>query len=111
MLIKPAALSKVQEWHVVLERPGKRVLSRYDAATDEVVFLEEFLDQTSLDEAAQQRELVDASMCKNMKPLAVIPQSVMAEAMRDGWANDDKKWKKWMNDIDNNKLRITTGRA
>lgn len=96
---------------MIAERPGKRVLARYDAGTDEVVFLEEFLDETSLQEAAQQRELVDASKCKNMKPLAIIPQSVMAEAMRDGWSNDDKKWKKWMNDIDNNKLRITTGRA
>ena len=111
MLIKPAAMTKVQEWRVMVERPGFRVLARYDAGTDEVVFLEEFLDETSLQEAAQQRELVDVSKCKTMKPLAIIPQSVMAEAMRDGWSNDTKKWKKWMNDIDNNKLRITTGRA
>jgi hypothetical protein len=31
--------------------------------------------------------------------------------LREGWYWDDKAWTRWMNDIDNRKLRVCEGRA
>ncbi len=33
--------------------------------------------------------------------LCVIPDTVMEEAMRDGWLHDKARWRQWMNNSDN----------
>jgi hypothetical protein len=97
------------EWTLVIDRPGKRVWRRYDLGTDSVEFMEEWLEDVPLAQAAQEREL--AVTTKNLKPLAVIPPSVISRAIREGWVNDDKAWTRWMNDRENCNLRVTDGVA
>lgn len=100
-----------EDWtlHPSLCRPGKRVYSRFEANGD-LVFMEEWDDELALTQAAEQRELGEGKG-KDMRNLAVIPDSVKARALREGWYFDDKAWKRWMNDSDNRKLRVAEGRA
>jgi hypothetical protein len=102
-------LQTFEDWvlHPSLCRPGKRVYSRFEANGD-LVFMEEWDDEIALEQAAEQREMDQG---KNVRNLAVIPDSVKARALREGWYWDPKAWKRWMNDIDNRKLRVTEGRA
>jgi hypothetical protein len=98
-----------EDWtlHPSLCRPGKRVYSRFEPNGD-LVFMEEWDDDLALEQAAQQREIGQG---KDMRNLAVIPDSVKARALREGWYFDERAWKRWMNDIDNRKLRVAEGRA
>jgi hypothetical protein len=48
---------------------------------------------------------------KNFKPVAVIPQEVLNQAMLEGWFHDKARWKRWANDPDNRAFRITEGRV
>lgn len=101
----------VDQWVLVDARPGKKIFTGFDRITGDLVFMEEFDDQGALDQAAYQREVADTATGKDVKNMAVIPESVRARALREGWYFDDKAWKRWMNDPDNNKLRVTGGRA
>lgn len=47
---------------------------------------------------------------KNFKPVALIPEEVLNQAMLEGWYHDKAKWRAWVNDPDNARFRITTGR-
>ena len=98
-----------EDWqiHPTLCRSGKRVYSRFEPNGD-LVFMEEWDDEIAIEQAAQQRQLGQAKDVRNM---AVIPDSVKARALREGWYWDDAAWKRWMNDIDNRKLRVCEGRA
>jgi hypothetical protein len=102
-------LQSFEDWTIcpTLCRPGKRVYSRFEANGD-LVFMEEWDDELALEQAARQRELGQGKDVRNM---AVIPDSVKARALREGWYWDDKAWTRWMNDIDNRKLRVCEGRA
>ncbi len=93
-----------RDWRVVKETPTKRILMRYCAMTDEVEICEEWLEDAPLRQAEAEREaptLKDA----NLKPLAVIPDSVMSRAINEGWVNDQDQWAKWARDVDNRKLQ------
>jgi hypothetical protein len=103
-------LTNPYEWRVVSERPGKRILMKVDPVTDEVVVCEEWLEDVVLEEAREQRER-PMLVSPDLKPLAVVPPSVMNKSIREGWVHDDKAWKSWINDIDNNKLKLTDGKA
>lgn len=70
--------------------------------------MEEWDDELALEQAAEQRQLAQG---KDVRNLAVIPDSVKSRALREGWYFDEKAWKRWMNDIDNRKLRVSEGRA
>lgn len=98
------------EWRVISERPGKRVLAKVDPATDELVICEEWLEDAVIAEARRQREK-PTLVGPDLKPLAVIPPSVEAKALKEGWYQDDKAWRTWANDIDNKSLRTTDGTA
>jgi hypothetical protein len=104
------ALVSPYEWRVTSERPGKRILMRVDPSTDEVVICEEWTEDGSLLEAQMERER-PTLVGPDMKPLAVIPPSVQAKALNEGWYNDQDQWRKWANDSDNSKLRTTDGTA
>jgi len=93
------------DWRVVKETPTKRILMRYDPVTDSVEVCEEWLEDVPLEQARQQREK-PAIEGKNTKPLAIIPDSVMSRAIREGWANDQDQWAKWAKDVDNRKLQL-----
>jgi hypothetical protein len=98
-----------EDWtlHPSLSRPGKRVYSRFEPNGD-LVFMEEFDDELAIEQAAAQREQPKG---KDMRNMAVIPDSVKARAFREGWYFDETAWKRWMNDIDNRKLRVSGGRV
>lgn len=94
------------EWRMISERPGKRILAKVDPITDEVVICEEWLEGVAIEQARQQRER-PMLVSPDLKPLAVVPDSVMSKAIKDGWANDQKQWERWARDIDNRKLQLT----
>lgn len=92
-------------WRVVKDTPSKRILMRYDPVTDSVEVCEEWREDVPLAQARQQRER-PALAGKDIKPLAVIPDSVMSRAIREGWVNDQEQWARWARDIDNRKLQL-----
>jgi hypothetical protein len=106
MSLKPST-----DWTVVREDERKRVSMRYVPSSDEVEFMEEFFEDVPLTQAAQERELFTPKFAEAMRPMATIPQSVLNQSIKEGWVNDDAAWRKWMNDADNNKLRIAGGTA
>ncbi len=98
------------QWRVIKETPTKRILAKVDLATDEVVICEEWIEDAVLAEARREREC-PSLVGPDLKPLAVIPPSVEARAINEGWINDKDEWRKWANDGNNNKLRTTDGVA
>lgn len=46
-----------------------------------------------------------------LRKLAEVPMSVYLRACAEGWVDDDKAWKKWLNDPDNKAFRVHEGRA
>lgn len=51
------------------------------------------------------------SKTKELRHLAEVPMAVYLRACQEGWANDQKAWKRWMNDPDNRAFRVNEGRA
>jgi len=98
------------EWRVITERHGKRVLAKVDPTTDEVIFCEEWHEDPVLAEARRQREQ-PSLVGPDLRPLAIIPPSVEARSIKEGWYNDQNEWRKWANDSDNAQLRTTDGVA
>ena len=93
-----------RDWRVVRQTPYKRVLMRYVPMTDEVEICEEFLEDAPLAQASVEREKPTFAG-KDIKPLAVIPDSVMSRAINEGWVNDQDQWAKWARDVDNRRLQ------
>lgn len=102
---KPA-VANPYEWRVTSERPGKRILMRVDPTTDEIVICEEWLDDPALLQARHERE-APSLVGPDLKPLAIIPQSVEAKALKEGWYNDQDEWRKWARDLNNRNLRTS----
>lgn len=96
------------DWRVIAERPGKRVLARVEG--DDIVFCEEWVEDGVLAEARAERDRPQL-VGPDLRPIAVIPPSEQARAMKEGWFRDDDAWRRWANDIDNRSLRTTDGRA
>lgn len=48
---------------------------------------------------------------KHMYPIAHVPIEVWERSIREGWSDDKKKWRAWLNDPDNAPLRLTEGRV
>lgn len=96
-----------RQWRVVRETPTKRILMRYSPMDDEVEICEEWLEDVPIEQARRQRDkpILDDP---NIKPLAVIPDSVMHRAINEGWVNDPDQWAKWAKDVDNRKLQLVT---
>lgn len=54
--------------------------------------------------------LSDTVPGKDFRHAACVPDFVFAQAMREGWLNDEKKWKAWANNPDNVAFRTWKGR-
>ena len=67
----------------------------------------EYNDGALVDQA---KILADQPPGKDFRHAAVIPQSVMDRAAREGWLHDKAAWKAWANDPDNKDLRTWNGR-
>lgn len=98
-------ITSTADWRVVREDATKRVLMRYDAATDEIVFCEEWLEDAVFAQAQMQRE-VPLFEDPNMRPLAVLPPSIEAQAIKEGWIRDQKKLRQFAADIDHRKVQL-----
>ena len=109
------------EWHEIARRHHpdgslakiikQRIVRGITPDQDELEICEEWYEKPLVDEAKRQADTYQRKIDEAIKPLAVIPQAVQAKAINEGWANDGKRWKKWLNDSDNSRLRITGGRA
>lgn len=47
----------------------------------------------------------------DMRHVAEVPIVVYQQAMREGWANDEKAWKRWLNNSDNKVFRTWGGKV
>ena len=47
---------------------------------------------------------------KDIRHVAEVPLVVYQKACREGWANDMKQWKKWLNHSDNKVFRTWEGK-
>lgn len=94
-----------RDWRVVKETPSKRILMRYCPLTDEVEMCEEWLEDAVFTQAQLEREM-PMFQSRDIKPLAIIPDSEWARATREGWVNDPDQWAKWSRDADNRKVQV-----
>ncbi len=56
------------------------------------------------------RALRELEPGKTFRHAAEIPKVIWNKALREGWHNDQKAWKKWLNDPDNRAFRVWQGR-
>lgn len=64
-----------------------------------------------IDFAKDKREAMDGIGLHNieMRHAAEIPLTVFEQALREGWADDPKAWKRWANDPANKAFRVWEG--
>lgn len=48
---------------------------------------------------------------KDFRHVAEIPMVIYEKALLEGWANDDDKWKQWLNNRDNECFRSWKGKV
>lgn len=92
------------DWRLISKRPGKEIWARIEG--DDIVFREDFIEDMVLEQARQERD-APTFVSPDMKPLGVIPPSVMNRAINEGWANDPKAMRRFIMDIDNRDLRTS----
>ena len=56
------------------------------------------------------RALRELEPGKTFRHAAEIPKVIWNKALREGWHNDPKAWKRWLNDPDNKAFRVWQGR-
>ncbi len=88
--------------------PGKVQYFHFDAERPDDWIIEDVYDVGS--ELKHAKALSDRPPSKEMRHAAVIPHHVLDRALREGWANDQKAWRKWANDPDNKKFRTWQGK-
>jgi len=47
----------------------------------------------------------------DLKHVARVPLTVVEQAMREGWYNDQAKWREWLNNPENRDFRVWKGRV
>lgn len=45
------------------------------------------------------------------RKVASVPVDVFEQACREGWVEDDDRWKRWLNDGENRDFRVYEGRV
>lgn len=87
---------------------GAGRLTIYHERPDGKHLIETRQDVTHIVEAA--KILSDEAPGKDFRLAAVIPQTVLDQAMLEGWFHDKKAWKAWANDPANRDFRVWKGR-
>jgi ribosomal protein S2 len=72
-------------------------------------YIETKQDCSSIIDAAKQLSELPHND-KSLKPVALIPEEVLNQAILEGWFHDKAKWRAWANNPDNKLFRITQGR-
>jgi hypothetical protein len=87
---------------------GARRLTIFHEGQNGKHLIETRQDVTHIIEAA--KILSDETPGKDFRLAAVIPQTVLTQAMNEGWFHDKTAWKRWANDPDNADFRVWKGR-
>lgn len=86
-----------KEWlHLDESQPDKIITTQEQDCSADLAFAKDMRDYATLD--------------KDFKLAARIPQFVIDQAHREGWYNDKAKWKAWANDPSNAMFRVWPGR-
>lgn len=88
---------------------GLHEVAYFDEERPNDLLIKTFQDMDPLVEKA--KVLSDQPPGKDLRHVAVIPMTVLDQAMREGWLNDKKAWKKWANDGANRGFRTWAGRV
>jgi hypothetical protein len=96
---------------------AKRALLDFDPIKRRKIVWAEEDGKTYIETKQDCQTLVDAAKAmsdlphdKDFKPVAFIPDEVLNQAMLEGWFHDQARWRRWVNDPDNQAFRITQGR-
>jgi hypothetical protein len=87
---------------------GSRRLTIFHRGDNGKHLIEHRQDVTHIVEAA--KILAEEPPGKDFRLAAVIPQTVLDQAMLEGWFHDKAKWKAWANDPANADFRVWKGR-
>ena len=79
----------------------------YHELEDGIVAVERRQDVEGLVELA--KNLKDIPPGREFRLVGFIPDSVLDEALAQGWIHDKKRLKRWLNDPDNRKFRVWEG--
>jgi len=90
-------MSKQALLSIAPERRSYTVFHEEDGKT----YVERRQDVTHLVEAAKVLAEVPPAKEDGWRFMCVIPDTVLEEAMRDGWLHDKPRWRQWMNNSDN----------
>ncbi len=96
----------------ILSRHGSMTHYVYSGRPDDI--MSDFVVETVEDVAPILRDVVRAKelpQSKDMRLAAKVPMAVVEQAMREGWFNDNARWRAWLNDPDNRKFRVAEGRV
>lgn len=86
---------------------GLHEVAYFDEERPNDLLIKTFQDcEPIMDEA---KVLADKVPGKDFRHVAKIPMTVLDQAMREGWLNDKKAWKKWANDRENYRFRTWPG--
>lgn len=81
-----------------------------DASNPSVLAWETIEDhQPTIESAKQLREHVTRQ--DTFRHVARVPLTVYEQALREGWADDEAAWKRWLNDGQNAAFRVWEGKV
>ena len=86
------------------------VASEVIVEPDEVTFAMHENIVPQLEQTKRERDAYMPRRNEVFRPIANVPETVVAMALREGWFHDKQRWKKWVNDSHNKNWRITDGR-
>ncbi len=93
---------------ILTAQKGFREVMYFDDTRPKDMLIKTFSDSEVFKERA--RVYSEAPPGKDLRHAAVIPPEVLDAAFREGWVNDQKRWRKWANDPNNQHLRTWKGR-
>ena len=77
---------------------------------DEITFAMHENVIPQLESTKRERSRYQRRRGETFRPIANVPETVVAQALTEGWFHDKARWKKWVNDSHNKNWRIAGGR-
>ena len=92
----------------------KTVIAHKDNLRTELITEDETIKAVTTQDVSKTlkyvKDLGDNSPGKDLRHVAEVPLIVYQRACREGWANDMKQWRKWLNKSDNKVFRTWQGK-
>lgn len=89
--------------------PGHVQYYHHDPLDEDKLILEDVYDVEPIINEA--KRLSEMNPGREFRHVGIIPPHVLDQAAREGWINDQKKWREWLNDPDNRAFRTHPGRV